>query len=153
MVKAGKDVVILRTFSKIYGMAGLRAGAAIGRPDLLAKIYNYSQNGMLPITSMAAAYASLADKNLIPERRKKIGDVRNDVFSFLDKHNFSFVPSVSNCFMVDVKRPGNEVVAAMRNEKVYIGRVWNSWPTHVRVTVGLPDEMEKFKAAFLKVMA
>jgi len=153
MVKADKDVIILRTFSKIYGMAGLRAGAAIGRPELLSKIYNYSQNGMLPITSMAAAYASLADKNLVPERRKKIGDVRNDVFSFLDKHNFSFVPSVSNCFMVDCKRPGGQIASAMLKEKVVIGRVWRSWPNYVRVTVGLPDEMEKFKAAFLKVMA
>jgi histidinol-phosphate aminotransferase len=153
MVAAGKDVVILRTFSKIYGMAGLRAGAAIGRPDLLLKIYNYSQNGMLPITSMAAAHASLTDKNLVPERRKKIGDVRNDTFSFLDKHNFKFVPSVSNCFMVDVGRPGSQIVQALAREKVIVGRVWRSWPNHVRVTVGLPEEMEKFKAAFAKVMA
>jgi histidinol-phosphate aminotransferase len=154
MVKEGKDVVILRTFSKIYGMAGLRAGAAMARPDLLSKVDAYCQgNGMLPITAMAAAYASLNDPKLVPERRKKIGDVRNDTFSFLDKHNFSFVPSVSNCFMVDVKKPGDQVAAALRKEKVVVGRVWRSWPTYVRVTVGLPDEMEKFKAAFLKVMA
>ena len=154
MVKAEKDVIILRTFSKIYGMAGLRAGAALARPDLLSKVDAYCQgNGMLPITAMAAAYASLNDPNLVPERRKKIGDVRNDTFSFLDKHNFSFVPSVSNCFMVDVKKPGDQVAAALRKEKVVVGRVWSSWPTHLRVTVGLPDEMEKFKAAFLKVMA
>jgi len=153
MVAAQKDVVILRTFSKIYGMAGLRAGAAIGRPDLLARIDNYSQNGMLPITSMAAAAASLKDPNLVPERRKKIGDVRNDVFGFLEKHNFKFMPSVSNCFMLDVKRPGREVAAALRKEKVVVGRTWPSWPNHVRVTVGLPDEMQKFQAALLKVMA
>ena len=153
MVAAGKDVVILRTFSKIYGMAGLRAGAAIARRDLTDKIYSYCMNGMLPITSMAAAQASLNDPNLVPERRKKIGDVRNDVFSFLDKHNFRFVPSVSNCFMVDVKRPGGQVVSALAKEKVIVGRVWRSWPTCVRVTVGLPEEMEKFNAAFLKVMA
>ena len=42
---------------------------------------------------------------------------------------------------------------AMRKEKVYIGRVWPSWPTYVRVTVGTAEEMAKFKAAFLKVMA
>jgi histidinol-phosphate/aromatic aminotransferase/cobyric acid decarboxylase-like protein len=154
MVKAGKDIVILRTFSKIYGMAGLRAGAALGRPDLLAKVDAYCQgNGMLPITAMAAAYASLKDPNLVPERRKKIGDVRNDTLAFLDKHNISFVPSVSNCFMMDVKRPGAQVVTALVKEKVVIGRVWKIWPNHVRVTVGLPDEMEKFKAALLKVMA
>jgi len=154
MVKADKDVIILRTFSKIYGMAGLRAGAALARPDILSKVDAYCQgNGMLPITAMAAAFASLNDPSLVPERRKKIGDVRNDTFSFLDKHNFSFVPSVSNCFMVDVKKPGDQVAAALRKEKVVVGRVWQSWPTYLRVTVGLPDEMEKFKAAFLKVMA
>jgi histidinol-phosphate aminotransferase len=153
MVAAGKDVVILRTFSTIYGMAGLRAGAAIGRPELLAKIYNYSQNGMLPITSMAAAAASLNDKKLVPERRKKIGDVRDDVLSFLDQHNFQFVPSVSNCFMVDVKRPGGQVAAAMAKQKVVIGRTWKIWPNHVRVTVGTQDEMDKFKDVFLRVMA
>ena len=75
------------------------------------------------------------------------------MFAFLDKHGFSYVPSVSNKFMVDVKRPGEQIVLAMREQKIYIGRVWPSWPTHVRVTIGTAEEMEKFKAAFLKVMA
>ena len=70
----------------------------------------------------------------------------------MDKHNFQYVPSVSNKFMVDVHRPGMQVVEAMRKDKVYIGRVWPSWPTHVRVTIGTQDEMDKFKAAFLKAM-
>ena len=152
LVAADKDVVILRTFSKIYGMAGLRAGAIMGRPDLLQKVNGFSQT-MMPITGMAAASASLEAKYVVPERRKIIGDVRNDTFEFLDKHNFSFVRSVSNCFMVDVKRPGREIVNAMAQEKVYIGRVWPSWPNHVRVTVGTQDEMNKFKTAFVKVMA
>jgi len=55
--------------------------------------------------------------------------------------------------MVDTKRPANDVVMAMRKENVYIGRVWPAWPTHVRVTVGTQEEMNKFKAAFSKVMA
>ena len=152
MVAADKDVVILRTFSKIYGMAGLRAGAALARPDLQDKISGYSST-MMPITGMAAASASLMVKNLVPERRKIITGVRNDTFAFLDKHSFKFVPSVSNCFMVDVRRPGNEIVVAMRQEKVFVGRVWPSWPNHVRVTVGTAEEMKKFQAAFLKVMA
>ena len=152
LVAADKDVVILRTFSKIYGMAGLRAGASLARPDLQAKLCGYSQT-MMPITGMAAASASLEQKNLVPERRKLIGNVREDVFSFLEKHNFTYVPSVSNCFMVNVKRPGMEIVEALRKEKVYIGRVWPSWPTYVRVTVGLKEEMDKFQTAFLKVMA
>jgi len=63
------------------------------------------------------------------------------------------VPSLSNKFMVDTKRPADEVIAAMRKEKVYIGRKWPVWPTYVRVTVGTQDDMTKFKAAFLKVLA
>ena len=152
LVAKGKDAVVLRTFSKIYGMAGLRAGAALARPDLLEKIEGFS-HGMLPITGMVAASASLRQKDLIPERRGKIAAVREDTFGFMEKHNFTYVPSVSNCFMVDVKRPGMEVVLALRKEKIYIGRVWPAWPTYARVTVGTADEMKKFQSAFLKVMA
>jgi histidinol-phosphate aminotransferase len=152
LVAQDKDVIILRTFSKIYGMAGLRAGAAIAKPELLQKIGNFSST-MMPITGMAAASASLRVKSLIPERRKYMADVREDTFSFLQKHNFTFVPSKSNCFMIDVKRPGGQIVQAMTKENVYIGRVWKAWPNHVRVSVGTVEEMKKFQTAFLKVMA
>ena len=152
LVAKDKDIIILRTFSKIYGMAGLRAGAAFGRPDLLDKIRPYT-SGALPVTGMVAATASLKSKTVVPERRKIIGGVREDVLSFMDKHNFKYVPSVSNKFMVDVKRPGREIIDAMQKEKIYIGRVWPSWPTYVRVSIGTQEEMNKFKTAFLKVMA
>ena len=152
LVAQDKDLIILRTFSKIYGMAGLRAGAAIGRPDLLEKMTPWGA-GALPITGMAGATASLKTKDLVPKRRKIIGDVRADVFAFMDKHRFKYVPSVSNKFMVDVGRPGEETILALRKEKIYIGRVWASWPTYVRVSIGTQEEMDKFKTAFLKVMA
>jgi len=152
LVAADKDVIILRTFSKIYGMAGLRAGAALGRPDLLKKIMPYSA-GALPVTAMVGATASLKAKDLVPKRRKIIADTREDVFAYLTKNNFKFVPSVSNKFMVDTGRPGREIITAMQKEHVYIGRVWPSWPTYVRVSIGTPEEMAKFKVAFSKVMA
>ena len=151
LVAADKDVIMLRTFSKIYGMAGLRAGAALGRPDLLVKLKEYGMPTM-PVTAMVGATASLCAKNVVPERRKIIADIRNDVFDWMTRKNYSFIPSVSNKFMVDVKRPGQEFVAAMARENVYIGRVWPVWPTRVRVTVGSREDMEKFKAAFEKVM-
>ncbi|MEJ7616360.1 MAG: aminotransferase class I/II-fold pyridoxal phosphate-dependent enzyme [Pyrinomonadaceae bacterium] len=151
LVARDKDIIILRTFSKLYGMAGLRAGAAIGRPDLIAKLRSYGA-GALPLTGMVGATASLNTATLIPERRKMNKDIRNDVFSFLAKQKFSFVPSDSNCFMLDAKRPGKELVAAMAKEKVYIGRVWPAWPTHTRITVGTREEMAKFQTALLKVM-
>jgi len=132
-------------------MAGLRAGAALGRPDLLKRMSSYAA-GALPVTAMVGATASLKSKTIVAERKKINSRVREDTLEFLDKHNFHYVPSVSNKFMVDVKRPGREVIEAMRREKIYIGRVWPSWPTYVRVTVGTPEEMAKFKAAFEKVM-
>jgi histidinol-phosphate/aromatic aminotransferase/cobyric acid decarboxylase-like protein len=152
MVAADKDVVILRTFSKIYGMAGLRAGAAIARPDLLQKLGGFSA-GMMPITGMAAASASLEAKYVIPERRKFIADVREETYSFLDKYNFSYVAGKSNCFMIDVNRPVGEVILALQAEKVYVGRRWPVWPTYMRLTIGLPEEMRRFQEAFRKVMA
>jgi histidinol-phosphate aminotransferase len=150
-VAMDKDVIVLRTFSKIYGMAGLRAGAAMARPDILAKMTPYSA-GALPVTGMIGASTSLKVKNLVPERRKIIKDVREDVFAFMDKNNFKYVPSVSNKFMADAGKPYDDVIMALRNEKVYIGRGWPVWPTHVRVSIGTQDEMNKFKAAYLKVM-
>jgi len=152
LAAADKDVIVLRTFSKLYGMAGLRAGAAMGRPDLLKKIMPYS-SGALPITGMVGATTSLKTKGLVETRRKIIADVREDTFAYLTKNNFKFVPSVSNKFMVDVGRPGEQIIEAMRKQKVYIGRVWPSWPTYVRVSIGTQEEMNKFKTAFSKVMS
>ena len=150
-VKAGKDVIILRTFSKIYGMAGIRCGFAIGRPDLLKKLETYGQSPM-PITGMIAAQASLMDSELVPTRKKIIADTRNKTFAWLKANNYSFVPSESNCFMIDVKRPGKEIRSLMARDGVYIGRSWAAWPTYVRVTVGLPSEMEAFQTSFKKAM-
>lgn len=152
MVAADKDVIVLRTFSKLYGMAGLRAGAIFARPDILEKVKPWTA-GMMPITGMVGATASLKTKNLIPERRKYMGDVREDVFSYLTAKNVEFIPSQSNCFMLNTKRDGKEFYKAMADEKVYIGRVWPVWPNWVRVTVGDKDDMKAFKKAFDKVYA
>ncbi len=152
LVAADKDVIILRTFSKAYGMAGIRAGIALGRPDLLDKLRPYGA-GMLPITGLAAATASMQVKTLVAERRKINADIRENVFNFLEQKKYTYVPSVSNKFMLEVHKPGMEIVQALAKEKIYIGRVWPAWPTHVRVSIGTQDEMNKFKAALEKVMA
>ena len=152
LVAAGKDVVVLRTFSKVYGMAGIRAGFAMGRPDLLAKLRPYGP-GMLPITGIACATASLKAKSLVAERRAINKGIRENTFEFLEKKNVKFIPSQTNFFMMEVGQPGGEFAKAIAKQKVFIGRVWPAWPTKVRVTVGTQDEMDKFKAAYEKVMA
>jgi histidinol-phosphate aminotransferase len=152
LVKAGQDVIVLRTFSKIYGMAGIRCGMAIGRPDLLAKLETYGGWGALPITAMAAATASLKHEHLVPERKQLNAAIRQKTFDWLDRQGHTYTPSQSNCFMLDAKRPSKEVIDAMAARNVYIGRPWPVWPTHVRITVGTQPEMEAFQSAFDAVM-
>src|SRR5450755_1621018 len=152
MVKAGKDVILLRTFSKIYGMAGLRCGAVFGRPDLLEKIENYGGWNFMPITALAAASASLKDTQLVPERKRINARIRSQVFSWLDRNGYSYIPSESNCFMIDTKKPAKSTIDAMAKQNVFIGRIWPVWPTYTRITIGTAPEMEEFQAAFQKVM-
>jgi histidinol-phosphate aminotransferase len=151
-VAAGKDIIVLRTFSKIYGMAGIRCGVAIARPDLLDKLQPYYQNAM-PVTALVAARASLADKELIPTRKKWIADSRVETLAWLKANGYKPIgTSVSNCFMIDTGRPAHTVIASMQKEKVYIGRIWPVWPNAVRISVGSPEDMASFRTAFKKVM-
>jgi histidinol-phosphate aminotransferase len=152
LVAADRDVIVLRTFSKVYGMAGLRAGMAIGRPDLLAKMRPFSSGGFLPVTGLACATASMKVKNLVEDRRALCKQIRENTFSFLEKKGISFVPSQGNFFMMEVKQKGEDFAQKMADEKIIIGRIWPVWPTKVRVTVGTQEEMTKFNQAVAKIM-
>jgi histidinol-phosphate aminotransferase len=152
LVRADKDVVVLRTFSKIYGMAGLRCGMAIGRPDLIEKVSRFSGWNSLPVTAVAAALTSLDQPSVVPERKRINAAIRSETFAWLDRNSYSYVPSVSNCFMLDTKRPAKEMIEAMAARNVFIGRAWPVWPTHVRITVGTKPDMEKFQIVFREVM-
>ena len=152
MVAADKDVIVLRTFSKLYGMAGLRCGIAMGRPDLLKKTRGFGINWN-PVTSVHGAMAALKSTTVIPERRKINADVRDNTIAFLEKKGFKVIPSVSNKFMVDTRHPTRDAIQSLRKELVYVGRPWPSMPTYIRVSVGTAEEMKKFDAAFIKSFA
>ncbi len=152
LVRAGKDVVVLRTFSKVYGMAGLRAGFVLARPDLLGRVTGYN-SGALPATAMAAAHAMLQEPDLVPARKRRNAERRADLMRFFDAQGFAYTPSVSNKLMVDARRPSQQVIDGLARRNVYVGRPWPVWPTHVRVSIGSPDDMRRFKAAFLEMMA
>jgi histidinol-phosphate aminotransferase len=157
LVGQDQDIIVTRTFSKIYGMAGLRAGLAFARPDYFQKFRAISplapSLASISLTSAAGANAALLDKNVVPLRRKINADVRDQTLEFLTKGGYAIVPgSQTNFFMVDVKRPGGEFQRAMMDENVAIGRTWPALPTYVRVSVGTREEMAKFQTAFVKCM-
>ena len=157
LVAAGQDIIVTRTFSKIYGMAGLRAGLVFARPEYFQKFRTASpfapSLASISLTSAAGATAALLDNEVVPLRRKINADNRDATLEFLTKRGYTIVPgSQTNFFMVDVKRPGGEFQSAMLAENVAIGRTWPAMPTYVRVTVGTKEEMAKFQAAFVKCM-
>jgi histidinol-phosphate aminotransferase len=151
-VKEGKNVIVLRTFSKLYGMAGIRMGFAVGRPDLLQKMSSFGGMNALPVTAVVAAKASLLETDLVSTRKKIIADTRSQTLAWLKSENYFCTPSESNCFMLDVRRPGKEVQAALASKDMYVGRIWPAWPNSLRITVGTPDEMMAFRKDFTEVM-
>jgi histidinol-phosphate aminotransferase len=144
------DLIVLRSFSKIYGMAGLRFGFAVARPDLLARLERYGMNP-LSLPGVVAARASLMDKTLVPTRKAANAQLRDATIAWLKSSGYSTVPSQANFFMVDVKRPGDAFAKELAKRDVYIGRSWPIWPNHVRVTVGTANEMQTFQEAFADV--
>jgi histidinol-phosphate/aromatic aminotransferase/cobyric acid decarboxylase-like protein len=152
LVRAGKEVVLLRTFSKIYGMAGLRAGFAIGRPDLVQKMGRY-QTGAMPVTAMAAAHAMLREPEVVAARKRGNTARRDALMAFFAQHGFAYTPSVSNKLMVDARMPTRAVIDALAERDVFVGRPWPVWPTHVRVSIGSTEDMARFRTAFLEVTA
>jgi histidinol-phosphate aminotransferase len=151
LVRSGKNVVLLRTFSKIFGMAGLRAGFAIARKDLLARMTPWN-TGAMPATATAAARAALGEHEVLEARKRGNAARRTDLMRFFDAHGFRYTPSVANHLMVDARMPTPDVIAAMKQRNVYVGRPWPVWPTHVRVSIGSAPDMERFKSAFLEVV-
>ncbi len=152
LIDSPKDVIVLRTFSKIYGMAGLRAGLAFARPAGLARIRPYGV-GFVPSTGMVGARVSLSVKGLVEQRRAYVSKIRESLFTWLTEKRVPFIPSVSNKFLFDAGRTGRQVTAALAAERVYVGRSWPALPNHVRVTIGTPDEMAIFKTALAKVLS
>jgi histidinol-phosphate aminotransferase len=149
LVRDRQDLIVLRTFSKLYGMAGLRLGAALAAPGLLDRLGKLGENP-LAVPAMAAGIASLRDPELVPQRRAENARIRDSTIAWLKSKGYSCLPSHSNCFMVDVKRDGKGFTKAMEAQGVLVGRSWPIWPQRVRITVGTEAEMARFREAFPK---
>jgi histidinol-phosphate aminotransferase len=158
LAAAGKDVLVMRTFSKIFGMAGMRIGYTMGRPELLAKLKLHDGGALsnqLPIPSAACAVASLTDTASIASRRKTLMENRAMTVDFLTKRGLKLIgPSEANMLMIDWKtKTSKEMQEAFRNQGVLIARVFPTWPTVSRISIGSKADMEGFFAAFNKVVS
>jgi histidinol-phosphate aminotransferase len=157
LVRQDKDVVVLRTFSKAYGMAGLRCGATFGRPDLLQKISNFGGTQFLPVTATACAAASMkANPGLMAERAALCKQNRDLALEHVEKMGQSYIKTpVGNFFMLSIKgMTGAQVGTAFGAKKIQLAGAtrWPSMPNHIRVTVGTKEEMTKFNAVLDQVL-
>ena len=156
MAKANQDVIVMRTFSKIFGMAGMRMGYVMTRPEIIAKLMRYDggmQSGALPVPSLACATASLTSADLIAARRRQMQEARAMTLEHLKRRKLPVIGNTSaNMLMIDWKsRQANDMRVAFRAQSVEIGRNWPIWPAVSRVTVGSMDDMTAFCKALDKV--
>jgi histidinol-phosphate aminotransferase len=151
------DVIVMRTFSKLFGMAGLRMGYIITNPANIGKMMRYDggmQSGALPVTSLACGTASLTAAPLIAARRLEMQHARGLTLDHLKAKGAMVIPTNANMFMIDWKtKQASAMQAAFRKQSVEIGRSWPVWPTVSRVTVGSMAEMKAFCTAFDTVTA
>jgi len=142
--KDGRAVIVTRTFSKIYGMAGLRLGYAVGREDLISRMSAYKIWLNTNVLTVAAGLASLEDKEFVAQNQKLNAKVREYVEQQVASMGLKCIPSQANFTMIDLKRDALPVLGALRSRNIFAGRLFPPLTTHMRVTIGTSDEMKRF---------
>ena len=146
----GRNVIIARTFSKIYGMAGLRLGYAIARPDIIRRMREYSTGTINALVKHGAA-AALKD----PEAEKWIFDttlrLRKKAVADVEAMGFEVLPSETNFFLMHTGRPAAEVRNAFREKGVAVGRDFPPMLDWLRVSIGTEEEMERFMTGLKEI--
>jgi histidinol-phosphate aminotransferase len=152
LVKSYPNLVVARTFSKIYGMAGLRLGYAVAQHPLIEKMNAQQQWDSINTMAIAAGRASIADGDHVRTGKQRNSETRSMVTGELARLGFRSLPSQANFIMVDLGREVRPVIAALRARNVHVGRLFPAMPKHLRVTIGRPDEMVAFLGAFKTVI-
>jgi histidinol-phosphate aminotransferase len=150
-VRAGKDVVVTRTFSKIHGMAGLRAGFACARGELIRAMSPF-RNNVISYVAVRAVLAALADTpNFLPQRRAAILKTRRELYGWLRERDLDYIESHANFVMIDLKRDIRPIIMAMPPKGVAVGRPFPPMDTFLRVSIGTDADMAKFREVFWSV--
>ena len=152
-VKQGKNMIVARTFSKIYGMAGLRVGYAAAPPELIQRMDHY-RNNVISIVSVRAVLAALElGPKMLEERKAKIVHTRDALTAWLSEKKIGFIPPQANFIMIETGRDAKQMQAALLAKGVAIGRPFPALNHMIRVSIGTDAEMAKFRRVFTEVMA
>jgi histidinol-phosphate aminotransferase len=147
-------VFVCRTFSKAYGMAGLRMGYAVGRPEVIKELARW---GMTPFNlntlGIAAAVTSLNDQPHIDQESARNAEVRAYTVKAFSDMGFKATDTQTNFMFVDIRRPAKEFRDACAAQGVLVGRDFPPFEkTHARISIGTMDEMRKAVDVFRKVL-
>ena len=148
LVKTHPKLIVARTFSKIYGLAGARLGYAIAQPALLEKLLAQAAWDTVNVFALAAGRASLADASWAGQGRARNAELRAHVVGELGRRGFPAIPSQANFVMFETRREVKPLIAALAERGVQVGRRFPALPTHLRVTLGRPEQMERFLTEF-----
>jgi histidinol-phosphate aminotransferase len=150
-VRQGKDVIVARTFSKIYGMAGLRVGFAAAKPAIIEKLTELKAN-VISIVGARAVVAALKDReNIVRERKASLAKTRRELCTWLRERKVKYIEPNANFMMIDTGRNAREFINTMPRLGVAPGRPFPPLDNMLRVTFGTDAEMAKFRDVFWKV--
>jgi histidinol-phosphate aminotransferase len=152
LVKQYPNLIVARTFSKIYGMAGLRCGYCVTQRANIERIRPHQTWDSVNIMALVAALASLKDPDQVPKGRKLNSEVKKNVCAQLDALGYRYIPSHANFMMIDLRREARPAITAMRTRGVEVGRLFPALPNLMRVTIGTSSEMKQFLTAFHEIM-
>jgi histidinol-phosphate aminotransferase len=153
LVKDHPNLIVSRTFSKIYGMAGLRCGYCVAQKEAIDRLRRNQMWDSVNCMALAAATVSLDDLDHVPNGQRLNREAKTFVTSELDKMGYHQIPSQANFIMFDCKRPVAPLIQAMKERKIHVGRLFPALPNHMRLTIGKKAEMESFVSAFKQVTA
>jgi histidinol-phosphate aminotransferase len=152
--KAGRRVAALRTFSKIYGLAGLRIGYAVAPRDVCAALAKVRRPFDITTTAQVAALASLDDTAELARRRTVNAEGLERLAAVLGDHGFEPVPSVGNFLFAETGGDAGELFERLLHEGVIVRPLAGfGAPTAIRVSVGTPDEIDTLAAALGRILA
>lgn len=152
-VRENRNVIVTRTFSKIYGMAGARAGFGCAPAELI-KALNPFMDKVIPLMALRGAMAALAEQDtLVPKRRAELGRIRGEFCDWLKGKNIRYIEPHANFVMVDIKRDVKTFGKKMLQAGVAVGRPFPPLDGMLRVTIGTDAEMRRFREVFLEIYA